>query len=252
MLRQSPTVLPISRLASTWKIQGEIYILLSVQQDFHPLVLLHLRVSSFLPILVQFSAPESIHHSRLPLPGGWRPKIPENPSQSGITSSRAAPNLQQPLCLLIRLLNVWNKGPNVVGSVQPRAAKLLWSWLSWPQWSARPGSHLQDAWFWAERSSDLRASQRPEVKSRWDKLRRRPSMAPFHGDTSDQSIKSAKRRLRKRKRQRGCVGKTPGAPHSRDVASRGSAICKAKHSQGKLHIKIHSSQNTSPPRVLSC
>lgn len=98
-----------------------------------------------------------------------------------------------------------------------------------------------------------------EVKSRWDKLLRRPSVAPFRSKTSDHSIKSAKQRLRKRKRQSGYVGKTPGAPYSRAVVSCGSAMCKAKHSQGKMgrkrmHIKIHSSQNTSPPppRVLSC
>lgn len=52
MLRQSQMVSPITRLASTREIQDEIYILLPVQEDSHPLAL-HLRLSSFLPILVQ-------------------------------------------------------------------------------------------------------------------------------------------------------------------------------------------------------
>lgn len=86
------------------------------------------------------------------------------------------------------------------------------------------------------RNAALKSEHHSDPRSNLDgrELRRRPPMAPFHSKASDQSIKSAKQRLRKGKRQSGYVGKARGAAHSRAVVSCGSAICKAKHSQGKM------------------
>lgn len=158
-------------------------------------------------------------------------KIPAN-EESPAATCRTKPTITALLLIRLNKGQLKQPGGNVVGSVRSRAAELLWSDST--GLSDQPSQALTPLWFRAERSSKIRESQRPEVKSRRDKRRRRPSTAPCHSKASDQSIKSAKQRLRKRKRQSGYVGKAPGAPYSRAVVSCGSAICKAKHSQGKM------------------